>query len=114
MASRTKARWSEAEWFAFGNRVKSVRTEVHSMILDVQHVCRSRELDGLLKVDRQLDKWRSSMEGVAEKDVSREMITRVFYGDPIPSCPSCGQFETMFLPGQFHCGTDGCDRSIAQ
>lgn len=54
------------------------------MIMDVQHVCRAKELDGRLKVERQLDKWKSSMENVASRDVPDAVVTRVFYGDPMP------------------------------
>jgi hypothetical protein len=84
MASSKKEHWTSAEWIAFGNRVKKLRTELQSMVMDVQHVCRARELDGLLKVERQLDKWKASMENVAAKDVPGVIVTRIFYGDPMP------------------------------
>ena len=81
MASRTKKTWTTAEWVAFGNRVKDVREDLQAMVSDVQHVCRVPELDGLLKVVRQLDKWKSKMENVASRDVSEVVLTRIFYGD---------------------------------
>ncbi|NLF72309.1 MAG: hypothetical protein GX575_25010 [Candidatus Anammoximicrobium sp.] len=84
MASRSKKTWTPAQWIAFGNRVKRVRSELQSMVMDVQHVCRAPELDGLLKIERQLDRWKSKMENVAAKDVPGEILTRVFYGDPMP------------------------------
>ena len=54
------------------------------MIMDVQHVCKARELDGIFKLERQIDKWKSSMENVAAKDVPGVIVTRIFYGDPMP------------------------------
>lgn len=53
------------------------------MIMDVQHVCRARELDGLLKVERQLDRWKSKMENVAARDVPGGIVTSIFYGEPL-------------------------------
>ncbi len=84
MASRTKETWTPAEWIAFGNRVKRVRSELQAMIGDVQHVCRVRELDGLLKVVRQIDRWKPLMENLAARQVPDAIITRIFYGDCLP------------------------------
>jgi hypothetical protein len=84
MASRTKKTWTIAEWIAFGNRVKDVRSEILKMAKDVQYVCRVREIDGLLRIVRQLDKWKSKMEDVAAKDVPISLITKVFYGERLP------------------------------
>jgi hypothetical protein len=84
MAGRKKEHWTTADWIAFGNRVKKVRKELQSMTMEVQRVCRVRELDGLLKVVKELDKWKSRMEDIASKDVPPTIVTRVFYGEPIP------------------------------
>ena len=84
MASGKKVKWTPAQWIAFGNRVKGVRSELHAMLNDVQHVCRARERDGLLKVARQLDKWKASMENVAARDVPCGIVCSIFYGDQLP------------------------------
>jgi hypothetical protein len=83
MTSRHKESWTEAEWLSFGNQVKQVRADLQSMIMESQKVCRVRELDGLIKVVSQLDKWKSMMENLAAKDVSDGLVTRVFYGEPV-------------------------------
>lgn len=84
MPSRIKKTWTTREWIRFGNRVKRVRAELQSMIMEVQYVCRVQQLDGLLRVERQLDKWKSRMESVAARDVPGVIVTRIFYGDPLP------------------------------
>jgi hypothetical protein len=76
--------WTPAQWIAFGNRVKRVRAELTAMIMASQHVCRKRELYKLVKVERQLDHWKSSMETVAARDVPGAILTRIFYGDEMP------------------------------
>lgn len=85
MAGRRKRKqWTPAEWIAFGNRVKALRKEIHSMAMDVQPMCLKSEVASLLKCSYQLDKWKSSMENVAAKDVPASIVTRIFYGDPLP------------------------------
>lgn len=84
VARKKKTRWTEAEWIAFGNRVKHVRNELGSMMMDMQHVCNVPQMDGLRKVEKYLDRWRSSMENVAARDLPGEILTRVFYGDVLP------------------------------
>ena len=79
-----KTKWNTAQWISFGNRVKNVRKEIQSMIMDLQNVCRAPVIDGLLSVERKLDNWKSKMEDLAAKDVPDAILTRVFYGDPLP------------------------------
>jgi hypothetical protein len=84
MARRKKEHWAPANWIEFGNRVKKLRGELQSMLMDVQCVCRAKELRGLMRVLEGLDKWKCSMEDVASEDVPETIVTRIFYGDPIP------------------------------
>lgn len=83
MAFSTKKKWTHQQWIEFGNRVKDVRAELQSMITDVQGVCKAKELDKLIRLVRQLDKWKSSMENELPRDIPSPILTRIFYGDKI-------------------------------
>jgi hypothetical protein len=81
---RKKQTWTPQQWIAFGNRVKHVHRELQAMICDAQHVCLSKELDALLKVERQFNVWKAKMENVAARNIDGETVTSIFYGDPLP------------------------------
>ena len=80
MASSVKEIWTQVEWIEFGDRVKRVRGDLQSLIVDSQKVCRVRELEGLLKVVRDLDKWKATMENLAAPYVSEHIVNCIFYG----------------------------------
>jgi len=81
MARRRKS-WDTDEWVAFGNRVKRVRREMGLMLLDMQHVVRARQMDGLIKAEMYFDRWRSMMDALAAVDIPGDWETSMFYGDP--------------------------------
>ena len=54
------------------------------MVNDAVPVCKCPDIDGLLRVVRQLDKWKGRMENLAARDVPDAIITRIFYGEPMP------------------------------
>jgi len=81
MARRRKS-WDTDEWVAFGNRVKRVRREMGLMLLDMQHVVRARQIDGLIKAERYFDRWQSMMDDLAAEDIPEQFDPSMFFGDP--------------------------------
>lgn len=78
-----RIRWSEAEWVAFGNQVKRVRESVQDLIRDSQSVSKAGDMNAITRAVRAIDRWKSRMETNACRDVSTNIVTRLFYGDPI-------------------------------
>jgi len=78
-----------AEWIAFGNRVKNVRTE----LMDLHSNCSGGVtsapiMDELQRVISKLDRWKSRMEGFVLKtfpDLPDGLATSIFYGNPLPN-----------------------------
>jgi hypothetical protein len=84
MGRRQIKKWTAAEWIRFGNRVKKVRAELIRMCHDVQDVCPIKNLSGLVRVQNQLDNWKSKMEDVVGESVPAAIFTRIFYGCELP------------------------------
>ena len=77
--ARRRERWTTDEWIAFGKRVKRVRREMCLMLLDMQHVVRARQMDGLIKAEMYFDRWRSMMDDLAAEDIHEDFTPSMFY-----------------------------------
>lgn len=100
-----KTKWNITQWINLGNRIKKIRTEIQTIITDLNTRPKT-ETNELHTIITKIDNWRSKMENIAAKDIPEEILTKIFYGDPLPetaqkthenekrplweSCPHCG------------------------
>ena len=87
--SRRRKSWDTDEWVVFGERVKRVQREMGLMLLDMQHVVRDRQMDGLIKAKMYFDRWRSMMDDLAAEDIPEDFKPGIFYGDPPAPAEGC-------------------------